>query len=150
MLSLKKRPKEGSNMSSPLKSRFDSEVDMANIDPEVKSYIYQTIIEFEPYSTPSTLISVVAKDPLKLISRFEADGIQYDHSKLKTMHRISITLAEDGGKLEEEAVHEDIYSAIRLAKEKLLKTLIEIQDRVVTNQERKMQIDTAVGGGHIH
>lgn len=133
-----------------MSSNLKSEVNVSDVDPEVKSYIYQSIAEFEPYTTPDTTVAVIARDPLRLISRYEADGIEYDHTQLKKMFRIAITLIEDGSKLEEEAVHEDIYVAIRLAKEKLLKVLIDIQDQVVTNQERKIQIDTAVGGGHVH
>lgn len=123
---------------------------LENVSPEVKSYIYQVISELEPFTTPETTVAVIARDPLKLITRFEADGVEFDHTKLRTMYRIAISLSEDGGKIEEEGLHEDLYAAIRIAKEKLLKSLSEIQDQVISNTERKIQIDTAVGGGHVH
>jgi hypothetical protein len=93
---------------------------------------------------------VTARDPLKLISQLEAEEVEFDQQKLKKMYRIAISLSEDGGKIEEEALGEDIFEAVRTAKEKLLKTLADIQDQVISNQERKIQIDMAVGGGHIH
>lgn len=53
------------------------------------------------------------------------------------MHRISISLTEDGAKIEEEALHEDIFTAIRQAKDKLLVILAEMQDQAITNQDRQ-------------
>lgn len=132
------------------KTPFKPNVNLENLGPEVKSYIYQTLQEFEPYCSPQTIVSVIAKDPLKLISRYEADGIEYDHTKLKKMWRISISLAEEGSKIQEEGVHEDIYGAIRIAKEKLLKNLAEIQDAVISNQDRTAQINMALGDSNIH
>lgn len=134
-------------METPFKSSFD----LSNVSPEVKSYIYQTILEFEPYTTSETVVAVVAKDPLKLISQLEADGQDYDRVELKKMYRISISLTEDGAKIEEEGLAEDIYDAIKIAKEKLVSVLSEIQDSVISNQDRTMQINTILQqSGTIH
>lgn len=124
--------------------------DMLNVGPEVKSYIYQILAEFEPFTTAQTTVAVIAKDPLRLITRLENEGIEFDRKKLRNMYRISITLMEDGSKLEEEGLHESIFEAIKMAKDKLLKQLTEIQDQIVSSQDRKIQIDSAVGGGHVH
>jgi ribosomal subunit interface protein len=132
------------------KETFKTRVDLKSVSPELKSYIYQTIMEFEQFTTPDTIVAVVAKNPLKLYSRLEENGQPVDKHSLKKMFRISITLSEDGTKIEDEALHEDIYEAIRLAKDKLVKKLCEIQDQIISSQERKIQIDTAVGGSHIH
>lgn len=133
-------------METPL----NSQLDIQNIDPEVKSFIYQVISEFEPYCTPTTQVAVVSKDPLKLISHFEATGDEYDRTDLRKMYRISITLSEEGTKLEEEGLDENIFEAIRIAKDKLLKVLMEIQDHVISNQDRAMQINTARENGSVH
>lgn len=138
--------REGGLMKTPLKDR----VDLDNVSPEVKSYIYQVISEFEPFTTSETQIAVIAKDPLKLITQLEANGVDYDRTELKKMYRISITLSEDGAKVEEEGLHEDIFAAIRLAKDNMLKTLAEIQDSVVSNQDRTMQINEALSNGTVH
>lgn len=133
-------------MQTPFKT--DSQID--DVDPEVKSYICQVLMDFGPFTTPETLITVMAKDPLKLISKYEADGVEYERSSLKKMNRISIKLEEEGAKIEEEALHEDIYTAIRMAKDKLVKTLEEIQDNVISNQDRHAQINTALKSGGVH
>ncbi len=125
-------------METPFKSSFD----LSNVSPDVKSYIYQTILEFEPYTTPETVVAVVAKDPLKLITQLEADGQDYDRVELKSMYRISISLVEDGTKIEEEGLAENIYDAIKIAKDKLVAVLSEIQDSVVSNQDRTVQINS--------
>ena len=110
-------------------------LDLESISPELKSYIYQIIAEFEPFSTPETVITVIAKEPLK---------------KEKNKFRISISLVEDGTKLEDEGLDEDIYIAIKLAKDKLIKRLCEIQDQMISSQERKVQIDSAASNGQVH
>jgi len=118
---------------------FKPQIDLNDVGPEVRAYIYQTITEFEPFMTPETVVSVIAKEPK-------------DKSILnKTMYRIGISLKEDGTKLEEEGVHEDLCEAIRIAKEKMLKTLNEIQDSVVSSSDRQNQIQGAINGGsNIH
>ncbi len=108
----------------------DGTLDLNRISPEVKSYIYQTIQEFEAFSTPETMVAVVARD-----------------SK-KGQHRIAITLMEGDGKLEQEGEHEDLFTAIRIAKDNLLKVLQEIQDKIVSNQDRTEQINTILGSNN--
>jgi hypothetical protein len=132
------------------KTPFKSELELKNLGSEVKSYVYQTIMEFEPFTTPETIVSVTAKDPLKLISQLEANGIDYDRTELKKMNRICISLTEDGAKIEEEALHEDIFTAIRQAKDKLVVILSEMQDQAITNQDRTAQINTALSNGTVH
>ena len=145
-----KKPKKSEHAEASVRSETPYQQGLENVAPEVKSYIYQAISEFEPFTTEATTVSVIARDPLKLITRFEADGIDFDHTKLKTMYRIAISLSEDGGKIEEEGLNEDVYLAIKQAKDKLIKTLTEIQDQVISNSERKVQINSAVNGGQIH
>ncbi len=130
--------KKGGLMDSPFKSHFDIE----NLSSEVKSYIYQTIQEFEPFTTPNTLVTVVARDPLKLIPTLEAEGKEFNTKELRAKYRIAISLSEDGSKIEEEAVADSLIEAIHLAKEKLMKTLSEIQDSAISNQDRTIQINS--------
>lgn len=135
-----KQAKEGGPMETPFKSQFDIE----NLSAETKSYIYQTIQEFEPFTTPNTLVSVTAKDPLKLIPTLEAEGKAFDTKALKTKYRIAISLSEDGSKVEEEAVADSLIEAIHFAKEKLMKVLSEIQDNAISSQDRTIQINSVL------
>ena len=133
-----------------MKTPYKPTIQLENVGPEIKSYIYQVLMEFEPFTTPTTTVAVTAKDPLKLIKSMEANGVDYDRTELKSMYRISIALIEDGTKIEEEGLHEDIFQAIKMAKDNLVKVLIEIQDNVVTAQDRTMQINSVRQTGEIH
>jgi ribosome-associated translation inhibitor RaiA len=125
-------------------------IELIEDSPEVKSYIYQMIVEFEPYVTPETVVSVISKDPKKLVLQYEAEGKEFDMEDLKSHFRISITLSEGDAKIMAEGLDKDIFTAIRQAKDILLTKLIAIQDRVVTQQERNMAIHHALQNTMIH
>ena len=126
------------------------QIKMIETDPEVKSYIYQQVIEFEPYVTPETLITVVTRDPEKLKLQYETDGRHDEISHLKKKYRIAIILKEGDAKLSEEGLADNIFDALRLAKERLISKLIRIQDSVVSKQERIMQIQMAMQNPQLH
>ncbi|HWU43994.1 MAG TPA: HPF/RaiA family ribosome-associated protein [Bdellovibrio sp.] len=110
-------------------------------NPDVKSFIYQQIAEFDNFVTPQTMVSVVARDPKKLAIQYETDGIEFSQDELKKLYRIAIVLNESGTKVEAEGVSEDIYQAITLAKDSLLQKLVAIQDSVVSHQDRIIEIN---------
>lgn len=118
--------------------------------PEVKSYVYQQIAEFEPYVTPQTVISVILKDPQKLALQYEAEGKEVDMEDLKSHYRISIRLKEGDAKISAEGLDKDIFTAIRIAKDQLLAKLMAIQDNVESQQERNMAIHHAMQNTMIH
>lgn len=119
-------------------------------NPEIRSFVYQQILDFEHYVTPQTMVAVMAKDPLKLKDRLEADGHSVSKKKLAKMYRISIALNEDGTKIQEEGLHEDVFEAIKIAKSKLIKKLEAIQDQVISQQERIEQINQALTNPNVH
>lgn len=110
-------------------------------NPEVKAYIYQQISEFEPFVTPQTVIAVVARDPKKLALQYEAEGKSFSKKDLKKLYRIAIVIQESGTSVEAEGVHQNIYEAIKMAKDELLTKLIVIQDSIVSHQERLTEIN---------
>jgi len=110
-------------------------------NPEVKSFIYQQISEFEPFVTPQTIIAVLARDPKKLALQYETDGKDFDKKSLKQLYRIAIVLKENDASVEAEGVHKDIFEAIKMAKDELMKKLLAIQDSVVSQQDRLMEIN---------
>jgi ribosome-associated translation inhibitor RaiA len=107
--------------------KFKSKFDFHDIEPDVQAYIYQAISEFQEFATPDTIISVKAKDH-------------------PTVHRISISLKEDGVEVEQEATHENIYEAIRLSKQKLIDTLAEMQNSAISSVDRNQEIQGALAG----
>ncbi|MNJ92853.1 hypothetical protein D3C87_105270 [compost metagenome] len=116
-------------------------IEVIEQNPEVKSYIYQQISEFEPFVTPQTVVAVVARDPRKLALQYETDGVEFTKKELRKLFRIAIVLKEGDTSVEAEGVHQDIFQAIKLAKDNLLKKLIDIQDSVVSQQDRLMEIN---------
>lgn len=119
-------------------------------DPEVKSYIYQQIVDFEPFVTPETVVAVVARDPRKLKIQLETEGRSVPPKALRKMHRIAIVLTEGDTSIQEEALHENLFDAIRIAKTNLLNKLSEIQDAVISNSERADQINQALANTQLH
>lgn len=119
-------------------------------NPEVKAFIYQQANDFEPFVTPQTLITVVARDPLKLALQYETDGVEISKKDLKKLYRIAVALQENDSKIEAEGVHENIFEAILLAKNELLAKLFVIQDSVVTHQERLTEINHYLQNHNLH
>ena len=117
---------------------------------EIRSFGYHQILEFENYVTPETTVAVMVKDPLKLRAQLEAEGQEVDRKKLGRMYRIAIVLKEDDTKLQEEGLHEDIFEAIKMAKNKLVKKLEVIQDQVISQQDRIEQINQALTNPNVH
>ena len=109
-------------------------------NPEVQSYIYQQIAEFEPFITPETLVMVVTRDPHYVVDENSEEIIEVTE---KYNHRIAIILKEDEASIEAEAFHDDIYEAIKNAKEALLQRLIEIQEEIQGPKERMKAIENA-------
>ncbi|MCK6598875.1 MAG: hypothetical protein L6Q37_10960 [Bdellovibrionaceae bacterium] len=105
-------------------------------DLDVKSFIYQQIAEFQPFVTPTTVAAVIAKEPLR--------------SQTNKPHRILIQLKDNDSQIHEEASHENIFEAIRLAKSKLIDRLIDIQNQVITKEERIMEINQALQNNQKH
>lgn len=123
---------------------------MIQNNPDVKSFIYQQIAEFQPFVTPTTVAAVVAKDPLKL-SRIELNiAHPTADSNLSNLHRISIHLRDNDSQIHEEAIHENIFEAIRLAKVKLLGRLVEIQDKVISKEDRIEELHLALQNNQKH
>lgn len=118
--------------------------------PELNSFIYQQIQDFDSFITEDTTVSIVARDPLKLMDKMEIDGQPMEPSKLQKMYRIAIVLEENDAKITEEGLSENLFEAIKMAKEKLMKRLLDIQDAVVSKQERIHQIQMALTNTQVH
>jgi ribosome-associated translation inhibitor RaiA len=110
-------------------------------NPEVKSFIYQQIAEFEDFVTPQTVVTVVARNPKKLALQYEAEGKEFTRRDLSKLYRIAIVLNEADAKVEAEGVHEDIFIAIKLAKDNLMAKLMEIHDSMISQQDRLVEIN---------
>lgn len=131
-------------------------LDLLETDPEVKSFIYQQVMDFNPFVTPETLVMVIARDPQAVYLPQDPDQAitveenTEDESLKKLKFRIAVVLKEDDISIEAEAYNNNIFEAIRLAKEKLLARLIEIQNEVESPKERMVAIQQASDNKPVH
>lgn len=110
------------------------DADIIETSPEVKSYIYQQLVDFQPYVTSETLVYVIARNPTEVPEGSDAEEFELPEESYK--HRIAIILQEGETTIEAEAYHDDIFNAIRLAKDSLLERLTEIEDEVEPRAKR--------------
>lgn len=162
-----------SNDSSFLKNTLD----LIENDPEIKSYIYQQIQEFNPFVTPETLVMVIARDPLgrydqpeeteivssdleaqpsQISAEFDDEGGDFiDEDEItdemrKSRYRIAVVLKDGDHAIEAESFNDDIFEAIRLSKEALISKLLEIQEEVESPKDRMIAIQQASENKPIH
>lgn len=128
--------------SSATKRDFESLQNLAE-NPEVKSYIHQMTLDFLPFVTPSTIVSVVAKDAVLLHKKLLARGKKITKEKLSEYHRIELSLSDDGTTISSEGLDKNIFVAMKKAKEKMVTHLAQIQNSVMSEQERLVQLQTA-------
>jgi len=114
--------------------------------PDVKAFIYQQMVEFDPFVSPNTKVTVIAKNPKKKHSDFKGE----DETPSVELHRIAVVLSEDGASIKAEGSHQNIFTAIQIAKENLIQKLIAIQDSVISPQERQMAINQALQNNSLH
>ncbi len=119
-------------------------------DPEVKSFIYQQTLDFNPFVTPETLVVVLARDPGQTYDNIEDESAEEVPMEEVFNYRIAIVLKDGDSSIEAEAYHNDIFDAIRLAKEQLLARLIEIQEEIENPQDRLSAIKDAQENKQIH
>ena len=93
---------------------------------------------------------MIARDPNQTEPDSNYDWTDEEIESRKGLHRIAIILKEDEGSIEAEAYHEDIYEAIKLAKENLVSQLIEIQNEVENPNERLKAIQQAGSTNQVH
>lgn len=124
-----------------MSNNLNSQLELLEDNPEVTSYIYQQLSEFEPYISSNTVFAVIAKDPTKLANQFESEGVAHDKASLRKLFRISMSLTENGTTLEAEGVSTDIFSAIKIAREKLSAHLANVHDSMVSQKEREKEIE---------
>ena len=117
-------------------------------DPEVTSFIYQQILDFNPFVTPETLVMVIARDPQVPVATEDGEyEAIIDHNY---RYRIAVVLKDADTSIEAEAFDNNIFEAIRLAKENLLGRLIEIQNEIENPKDRMLAIQQASDNKPVH
>lgn len=135
-------------------------LNLLETDPEIKSYIYQQILDFNPFVTPETLVMVIARDPSASYTSETKPEDEHDVSDhelheqeaqaIGYKYRIAVVLRDGDSAIEAEAFNNDVFEAIRLAKEKLVARLIEIQEEMENPLDRIIAIKDARDNTQIH
>lgn len=124
-------------------SLLKTTTDLIETSLEIKSFIHQQIFDFSPFITPETLIVVIARDPQGHDADDEIETVTEIITPRALKHRIAIVLKEADSSIEAEARHDDIYEAIKIAKESLVSQLLEIQHEMESSQDRLVAIQNA-------
>ena len=87
-----------------------------------KAYIYQQLVDFEPFLTPHTSLII-------------------EHHRLQEKnHCVRIILMEGEAQIEAEAKGLHVFDALQSAKQHLLLHLQKVQETVINSKERDIQI----------
>lgn len=105
-------------------------------DPELKAYIYQQLVDLQPFLTPESQVAV-------LVGHEESeDGAREEHALT-----LVATLGEY--RLEATAQSEDIYEAFMSAKSKMLLQLEELYASSVDTTDRDNEIQAVIEGRYL-
>ncbi len=104
-------------------------------DPELKAYIYQNLVDLQPFLAPESQVAV-------LVGQDEDEDGKFEHS---------LTLVATLGdyRLEAEGQNEDIYEAFLMAKRKMLHQLEDWYVSSIDNSERDNEIQAVLEGRHM-
>lgn len=107
------------------------------MDPELKAYIYQHLMDIQPYLLANAQVAV-------LVQRAEADDSHSEDEETDFLVTLVATLNE--GRMEAEGQHGDIYEAFNKAKETMIHQLAEIQNSMMDPAEREVEVRAALNG----
>ena len=107
------------------------------MDPELKAYIYQHLMDIQPYLVANAQVAVLVQRGAIDDSRSETGAEDY-------VVRLSATLGE--GRMEADGQDEDIYEAFNKAKKSMIHELSEIQNSMMDPAEREVEVRAALNG----
>lgn len=104
-------------------------------DPELKAYIYQHLVDLQPYLAPESQVAV-------LVGQDDGDDGEPEHA---------LTLVATLGdyRLEAEGQNGDIYQAFMMAKRKMLQQLEDWYVTTIDTSERDNEIQAMIEGRHL-
>lgn len=105
-------------------------------DPELKAYIYQHLVDLQPYLAPESQVAVLVSDD------FADDDETPEHA---------LTLVATLGdyRIQAEAQHANIYEAFIAAKRKMLSQLEEWYSTSIDTSERDNEIQAVIEGRYL-
>lgn len=116
-------------------------------ESELKAFIYQQVNELETYLSSESTITVLSKNAKKVIRKLKKnDEIAEDFS---AEFCYEFNLEDSGEKLNTYGLANSPIEAISIAKDKMLKQLILIQNEIISSSEHINEINQYLNGGNI-
>lgn len=130
---------KGSDSSKPRRSKKSvlpvDPVKSIESDREFKAYIYQQLVDLQPYLEPESQISVLVQ--------VEQD----EETETGLTIILSLVASVSDYKLESEGRSADMYEAFSMAKRSMLAELEQYYNAAIDSTERESEIRTLLSGG---
>ena len=107
------------------------------MDPELKAYIYQHLMDIQPYLLANAQVAVLVQRAEDELSQSEND---------EPDHVVTLVATLNEGRMEAEGQDADIYEAFNKAKEAMIHQLAEIQNSMMDPAEREVEVRAALNG----
>jgi len=104
-------------------------------DPELKAYIYQHLVDLQPFLAPESQVAVLVG--------------QEDDDEGKAEHALTLVATLGDYRLEAEGQAVDIYDAFMVAKRKMLQQLEEWYAASIDTSERDNEIQAVIEGRYM-
>lgn len=105
-------------------------------DPELKAYIYQNLVDLQPYLAPESQVAVLIG---------QDSGEDGDLPR----HALTLVATLGGYRLEAKGQDEDIYAAFMMAKRKMLSQLEDWHTTSSDSSARDNEIQALIEGRHL-
>lgn len=106
-------------------------------DPELKAYIYQHLVDLQPYLMPESQVAVLV-----------GQDAPEDGAEGSVEHALTLVATLGEYRLEAGGQNEDIYQAFIIAKRKMLQQLEEWYADSIDTRERDNEIQAVIEGRH--
>jgi ribosome-associated translation inhibitor RaiA len=103
-------------------------------DRELKAYIYQQLMEIQPYLLNDSQVAVTV-------------SLKHQRPKKKKHFLVTLSAKLEDGRMETEGQDGDVYQAFGKAKDLMLLQLAELQNALMDPAEREVEVQTALAGG---
>lgn len=131
------RENEEKDFAIPYSSSTQDPVKAIENDREFKAYIYQQLVDLQPYLEPESQISVLVQ--------IEQD--QDEVSETGTTIALTLVASIEDYKIEAEGRSADMYEAFQCAKQGMLVELEEHYNASIDTNARNAEIQTLLAGG---
>ncbi len=112
---------------------IENTLDKLQNDSEVRSFVYQQMVDFQTFVSPETVLTA---HPIK--------------AKKTGRYRVALQLHDGENSIKSMGEDKNIFEAIRKAKVQMIKHLVAVQDAIMSSQDRVEQVNDVLANTHLH